>query len=60
MSILTILIFLVVVGVVLYLINKIPMDGTIKQIINILVIILIIVFLLKAFGIWGAMGNVKV
>ncbi|RYY99054.1 MAG: hypothetical protein EOO11_06200 [Chitinophagaceae bacterium] len=54
MSLINIIIVLVVVGVVLWLINRfIPMQGTIKSILNIVVIIVVILWLLKAFGIWG-------
>jgi len=46
------LISLIVVGVLLWLVNnKIPMDGTIKSILNIVVIIAVIVWLLRSFGI---------
>ena len=44
---------LIVVGVLLWLVNnKIPMDGTIKSILNLVVIIAVIVWLLRVFGIW--------
>jgi hypothetical protein len=52
MPILTILIVLVVVGVILWLVNAyIPMDRKIKIILNVVVTILVIVWLLKVFGI---------
>jgi len=52
MSILTVLIVLIVVGVILYLINTyIPMDSKIKSIINIVAVLLVIIWILKAFGI---------
>ncbi len=61
MPILTILIVLIVAGVILYLINRyIPMDGKIKSILNIVVVILIIVWLLKVFGILGSLSSIKV
>lgn len=61
MSILTVLIVLIVAGIILYLINTyIPMDGKIKSILNIVVVILIIVWLLKVFGILGSLSSVKV
>lgn len=54
MSIINIIIVLVVVGLILYLINRfIPMQGTIKSILNIVVVILVILWLLRAMGIWG-------
>jgi hypothetical protein len=43
---------LVVVGVALWLINNfIPMDGNIKRILNAVVIIVVILWLLSAFGV---------
>lgn len=61
MPILTVLIVLVVVGIILYLVNTyIPMDGKIKNILNVVVVILVIIWLLKVFGLFAAIGNVKV
>jgi hypothetical protein len=61
MSLLTVVIVLIVVGVLLWLINAyIPMDRKIKNILNILVVIVVVIWLLKAFGIWGSMDSVKI
>ena len=61
MSILTVLVVLIVAGIIMYLINRyIPMDGTIKSILNIVVVVLIIVWLLKVFGILGTLSSIKV
>ena len=61
MSLITILLVLIVVGVILWLINSyIPMDSKIKTILNVVVVIVLIIWLLRAFGVWGALGNVKV
>ncbi len=61
MSLLTIVIVLVVAGVLLWLINTyIPMDRKIKNILNIVVVIGIVLWLLKAFGLFGSIGNVRV
>jgi hypothetical protein len=58
MSIVNVIIVLVVVGLILWLINRfIPMQSTIKSILNIVVIIVVILWLLRAFGIWGG-GNI--
>lgn len=47
-----IVIVLIIVGVLLHLINRfIPMAGSIKSILNIVVIIAIIIWLLSLFGI---------
>jgi hypothetical protein len=47
----SVIITLIVVGVLLWLVNnKLSMDGTIKSIINIVVIIAVIIWLLRSFG----------
>lgn len=57
MTLINVVIILIVVGVLLWLINRfIPMDGKIKQILNIVVVIAVILWLLRAFGIWGGGG----
>lgn len=53
MPILTIIIVLVVVGVLLWLINTyIPMQTTIKNILNVAVIIFTVLWLLQVTGVW--------
>jgi hypothetical protein len=49
MSILSFIIFVVVAGVVLYLVNLIPMDGTLKQVIKVIVIAAIIILAILLF-----------
>jgi hypothetical protein len=53
MPLVTIVLTLVVVGVVLWLINLIPMQGTIKGLLNAVVVIFVVIWLLKVFGLWG-------
>ncbi|TDE28211.1 MULTISPECIES: Thivi_2564 family membrane protein [Flavobacterium] len=61
MSLLTVLLVLIVVGVLLWLVNTyIPMDGTIKKILNIVVIIVVIIWLLKVFGLFNSLMDVQV
>lgn len=49
------LITLVVVGVILWLVNTyIPMDGKIKSILNIVVVIAVIIWLLRYAGLMSA------
>lgn len=61
MSLITIIVVLVVVGLVLWLINNyIPMDGKIKQILNVVVVIIVILWLLQSFGLLGSLGAVRV
>jgi hypothetical protein len=52
MSIITIVIVLIVVGVILWLINTyIPMQHTIKTILNVVVVIVVILWLLNEFDV---------
>ena len=56
-GIVSIIVTLVVIGLVLYLINMIPMDNTIKQIIHAIIVVLVVVWLLQAFGLIGSIHN---
>lgn len=50
----SLLITLIVIGVLLWLVNTyIPMAGSIKQILNAVVVICVVVWLLSAFGVLG-------
>lgn len=61
MSILTILIVIVVVGVLLWAINNfIPMDGKVRRILNVVVVVLLIIWLLQAFGLLDVLRGVRV
>jgi len=60
MSLVTIVITLIVVGVLLWLVNNyIPMDGKIKKILNIVVVVVVIFWLLNIFGVWGHLRDVR-
>jgi hypothetical protein len=61
MSLLSILLVLVVVGVILWLVNTyIPMDRKIKNILNVVVVILVIIWLLQAFGLLDSIKGIRV
>lgn len=61
MSILSLIVVLVVVGVILWLVNAyIPMDQKIKTILNVVVVIVVILWLLSAFGILSGLDSAKV
>ncbi|HWX23343.1 MAG TPA: Thivi_2564 family membrane protein [Candidatus Binatia bacterium] len=61
MSLVTIVITLIVVGVLLWLVNTyIPMDGKIKKVLNIVVMVVVVLWLLNVFGVWGRVRDVRV
>ena len=52
---------LVVVGVVLWVINKyIPMQATIKNILNVVVVIVVIIWLLSVFGFTEKLSTIHI
>jgi len=61
MSLVSIILTLIVVGILLWLVNSyIPMDGKIKNILNVVVVIAVVLWLLQAFGVLGALNGVRV
>lgn len=61
MTLISLLLTLIVIGVLLWLVNTyIPMDGKIKRILNIVVVICVVLWLLYAFGVLGRAGDIRV
>ena len=61
MPLLIIVIVLIVVGLLLWLVNTyIPMDSKIRSILNAVVVIIVVLWLLQAFGILGSLNSVRV
>jgi hypothetical protein len=58
---LQVVIVLIVVGVLLWLVNRyIPMQSTIKSILNAVVVIAVVLWLLNLFGLFQAFSNIHV
>lgn len=61
MSLISLVIVLVLVGVLLWAVNTyIPMDQKIKSILNIVVVIAVVLWLLRAFGIFDGGDVIRV
>jgi hypothetical protein len=61
MPLIHVVVVLVVVGVILYLINSyIPMAGSIKSILNAVVVIVVVLWLLSVFGLIGELSSIRV
>jgi len=61
MPLIPLVVTLVVVGVGLWLINNyIPMDGKIKTILNVVVVIAVVLWLLSLFGLLGSLSGLRV
>ncbi|MDR3424096.1 MAG: hypothetical protein P4M13_03325 [Alphaproteobacteria bacterium] len=61
MPLMHVVIALIVVGILLWLVNNyIPMDGKIKGILNAIVVIVVVIWLLQAFGLLGAINGIHI
>ncbi len=61
MPLISVVIVLIVVGVLLWAANNyIPMDGKIKSIMNIVVVIAVVLWLLSAFGVLGTLASIRI
>jgi membrane-bound ClpP family serine protease len=61
MPLVTLVLTLIVIGVLLWLINRfIPMQGQIKGILNAVVVIAVVIWLLKIFGLFDYLTQFRV
>ncbi|MEA1051923.1 Thivi_2564 family membrane protein [Lamprobacter modestohalophilus] len=61
MPLITLIVTLAVVGLILWLINNyLPMDGKIKKILNVVVVIIVILWLLSVFGLIPGLSSMRV
>nr|WP_321520946.1 Thivi_2564 family membrane protein [uncultured Macellibacteroides sp.] len=60
MPLLNVFLVIIVAGVLLWVVNRyIPMDSKIKTILNIVVVVVVIVWLLKVFGLFSYLTNIQ-
>jgi hypothetical protein len=60
MSLISLLIWLIILGLVLYLINTLPIDLTLKRIIHIVVVVIVVLWLLQVLGVLGGLGDIRI
>ena len=61
MPLINLVVVLIVVGVLLWLVNRfIPMAGSIKSILNAVVVIVVVVWLLNVFGLLHSISRIRV
>jgi hypothetical protein len=61
MPLVQVMIVLIVVGVVLWMVNRfIPMQGTIKSLLNAVVVIAVVLWLLNVFGLIHNLSRIRV
>jgi hypothetical protein len=60
MPLINLVVVLIVVGMVLYLINRyIPMASSIKTILNVVVVVAVGVWVLQVTGLWGPISSYR-
>ena len=60
MPLIQVVVVLIVVGVLLWLVNNyIPMAGSIKKILNAVVVIAVVLWLLSAFGVLNSLSGLR-
>ena len=60
MSLISVVLTLIVVGALLWLVNNfIPMAGSIKSILNVVVVVAVSLWLLYGFGVIGHSGEIR-
>lgn len=61
MPLITLVVVLIVVGVLLWLVNKyIPMEARIKTVLNVVVLIVVILWLLNVFGVLNVFSGIRI
>lgn len=61
MPLINLVVTLIVVGVALWAVNTyVPMDHKIKKILNVVVVIAVVIWLLRVFGLLGDIGAISV
>ena len=61
MPLINVIVVLIVVGMLLWLVNNyLPMDGKIKQILNVVVVIFVIIWILQKFGMLGSLSGFRI
>ena len=61
MPLLQVVVALIVVGILLWLVNRfIPMAGSIKSILNAVVVIAVVLWLLNVFGLMQSLSNILI
>ena len=61
MPIIDIVLVLIGIGVLLWLVNNyFPMDGKIRSILNVVVVVVVVVWLLQTFGIVGSLRAIQI
>jgi len=60
MPLVSVVLTLIIAGVILWVINTyVPMAGSIKTILNIVVVVVVGVWVLQAFGLWQSVVNYR-
>ena len=60
MSVLTLILILAFLGLVAYFVNRSPINATFKWIIQAVLVVVAVILVLVAFGVWDEVKNIRV
>lgn len=61
MPIINIVLMLIIIGVLMWLVNNyVPMAGSIRSILNAVVVIAVVVWVLRASGVWSDLAQYRI
>lgn len=60
MSLISLLVYLIVVGLLLYVVGLLPIDATIKRIIQVVVLVVVILWLLQTLGLLAGFDMMRI
>lgn len=60
MSLISLIVAIAVFGLILWAINQIPMEGTVKRILNVVAIVILCLYVLQAFGLMGSIDTIRI
>ncbi len=61
MPLVAFVVIMVVVGLLLYVVNRyVPMDGKVKQVMNVAVVIAVVLWVMKLFGVFEVLNGLWV
>jgi hypothetical protein len=60
MTLISLIVYLVILGLILYVVGLLPIDATIKRVIQIVVIVAVLLWLIEALGFMTGMGSLRI
>lgn len=60
MTLISLIVYLIVIGLLLYIVGLLPIDATIRRVIQIVVLCVVIIWLLESLGLIANLGAIRI